>query len=550
MAAPSTLAVAVDLEEYSRFEADKNTINVTVVPGIPTTDVATASLVGDSVLLVQDTSTFPQSYPFNINIGKGADLESAIVTGGSSTEFTLSSPLAFAHPLCDPVQLIVDLDGELVALQLIKARRNRDVVVATKQVTLTGLANVNTTFFLPDIVDQNAASRVRRGGYFIRATSITDPTVDGNSGDFILSIMTVDRFKLEFLHGVDAQALETESIKDQPALVTGVTIPFVSRGHARGWFPLAYNYSDPGGCGTPVRLLSWCGGPNVAIKEGKTKYTLRKGNSQTEYIDAFIPAISGLPTYSTAEDLLVDREPLKDEFFRSELERAISWIEESALMCFMEPTRVVTEIDQNSITYDTGTDIPTFVLSDWDKRVDALTYNRPSDGHWINFRMPYFPTIQFYTLYGKVSNVRIVDIALEWVEIHERGGFVELVPFNQEVAFNFIGLIWVESIRGPIPIPNFWNFDALVGYRETPQIMIELMAKKAAVEALAIIGQAFRPGIGSQSVSRDGVSESVSYLTAGIYGIFSATIKNYREWIEANLPGLRGAFKGVNMLVV
>lgn len=553
MAAPATLSLGVDLEEYSRFEKDKDTIKITLVAGVPTSDVAVSANIGDVSLQITNTVLFlTTAFPYNVNVGKGTGLEVITVTSIVGNTLNLSAPLTKAHAKCELVQQIVDFTSELVSLQLVKARRNRDVVVATEEVTLTGNGpnTIRAQFYLPDILDQNAAPRVRRGSYFVRAVSITQPLVSGISPDFFVSIITVDRFRREYLHGVDHQALDTEVIKNQPVLVTGVTVDFVSRGHQKGWIPLSFNYSDPGGCGTPVRLLTWCDGPAIAVQAGKTHYTLRKGKSQSDYIDVTVIDINSLPTQSTAEDLLIDREPLTDAFFRGMIDRAISWTEENALMCFIEPTRVVTEIDPNQITYAAGSDIPIFVQADWDKRVDALTYSRPAPGHWINFRMPYYPTITFNSLYGKVSNVRIVDIALEWVEIDEVGGFVELVPFNQEIAFNFIGLIWVESLRGPVPIPNFWNFDALVGFRQTPAIILELIQKKAAIDALTLIGQAWRPGISSQSVSRDGVSESVSYLTSGMYGIFSATIHTYTEWIDKNLPLLRGAYKGLNLCVL
>jgi hypothetical protein len=157
--------------------------------------------------------------------------------------------------------------------------------------------------------------------------------------------------------------------------------------------------------------------------------------------------------------------------------------------------------------------------------------------------------IRFDELYGKVSNTRIVDIALEWVESHKYG-FVELVPFNQEAAFNFIGLVWVSSLRGPIPIPNFWNFKALVGFTELPRTILEILGKKAAIDALTLLGQALRPGIGSQSVSRDGVSESVSYTNTAQFGIFTGTIAVYQKWIDEQLKQYRGAFRGANFVVV
>lgn len=553
MAPPTSLVVYTDQGEYARYELDKNTVNVTVIPSTPTANLSAATNSASFMLLAGNASNLPQSgFPYNAILGRPGNTEVVSVIGISGNLINLALPTTLPHLACDPIVQQVDMTGEQITVQLLKARRNRDVVAATQTITLTGKnpASATIAFFLPEIVDQNAAPRVRRGQYFIRVVSNTNPSVLANSPDFFVSLISVDRFKKEFLHGVDQQALDTETIKHQPQLITGVTVTFVSRGHKKGWFPLSYNISDPNNCGTPVRTISWCGGPSIPLRQGQTKYTLQRGNTPLDYIDIQVLSIPALPSFSTAENLLVDREPLDDNFFRSQLDRAIDWVEEQIIMAFLEPTRVVTEIDLNEITYVPGSDIPTFVQADWDRRVDALTYQRPAPGHWINFRMPYFPLINFNTLYGKVSNVRIVDIALEWVEFHERGGFVELVPFNQEIAFNFIGLIWVESLRGPVPIPNFWNFDALVGFRDTPAILLELVCKKAAVDALTLIGQAFRPGISSQSVSRDGVSESVSYLSSGRYGIFSGAITTYNEWMEVNLPKIRGAYKGVNMLVV
>lgn len=549
MAAPSALVVSVDRTEYSRLEPERDTINVAVTPRVPTQSLSAAIDAGVSTLPMQSVDGFPAA-PYTATLGTGPTKETVTVTGTSGLDLALATPTVYAHGYCEPVQLVVDLTGEQFILELVKARRNRDVVVATITRNLSGLNTVATAFELPKIVDEHDAPRVHRGQYFIRATSVTDTSISAVTPDFKVSLLSVERFKRDWLHGADEHALETEEVKNQPTVITGVSVIGVSRGHQKGWITLSYNYSDPGSCGAIVRTLSWCDGPMVPVRAGVTNYTLRKGDSQTDWIDVQVVSVAALPTFSTAEQLLVDREAITDAMFEQWINSAINWVEKTALSVYLEPTRVVTELDPNQISYPAGSDIPTFVMADWDEQVEALTYQRPSPGHWVNFRMPYYPIIDFYSLYGKVSNVRIIDIALEWVSFHGKGGFVELVPFNQEVAFNFIGLIWVESIRGPVPLPNFWNFDALVGYTQTPEILIELVAKKAAIDALTKLGQAFRPGVSGQSVSRDGVSESVSYLTAGLYGIFSGAIKSYREWIDQNLPMLRGTYRGAVMAVV
>lgn len=443
------------------------------------------------------------------------------------------------------------LTGEQIKVELFKARRNRDVAVAFKTHTLVNATTTEESiaFDLTEIVDQDEAPKVRRGKYFFRASSVSDTLIIGDSEDFLVSLVTVDNLRQNYLHGTDQRASDILIAHDQPVLVTGVEIMEVSRGHPSTWHPLAYNIvSDESG--DFVRTISWCGGPTVALVSGTKRYTLRRGNKQPDWIRIRVPTIVTLPITSVSEDILIDRAPLDEARIREILNQAISWIEDSALDVFLEPTRIVTQPNSTAITFPVGSDILFFSLADWDEIVDAVSYRVPAAGHWINFKMPYRPLIRFDELFGQVSNTRIVDIALEWLEIHERGGLVELVPFNQELAFNFIGLIWVEALRGPVPLPNFWNFDALAGFRKTPKVLIELIAKKAAIDILTIAGQAFRGGFSSQSVSRDGVSESVSYTASAIYGIYSASIEQYKKWIDENLVKLRGAFRGSNMVVL
>ena len=575
MSAPITLAVEVDRDEYSRFEEERSTVYATVTP-----------------------------------------------TGQN-------------------------LSGEKVTLELRKARRARDEIVATKTLTLTDsiAKSYQLAFDLTALVDSDDIPLIRRGKYFIHAVSSSNSVVDAESSDFFISLITVARLKADYLHGTDQFATNVLTVLEQPVLITGVTVEEVSLKHPQSWSELSYNFSaehvptvlgvtsepfslannqtlvvrldggtptivtfnsssfvdiaaataaevaaaittagvgltgtvegghvrvtggsysllvDPAGTATTMlgllnqvdappitRLLSWCGGASQAIEPGVKMYTLRRGDT-AEYIRVRIQSLAALPLQSHAEQLLVTRTPLTDARMRQLIEEAISWVEDNALSVYVEPTRIVTEVNPDAVTSESGSDVTEFVGATWDKVVDALTYTAPTAKHWLNFKFPYLPVLRFDQLYGKLSNVRIVNIALEWVETHAASGWVELVPFNQGVVFNFIGLVWVESLRGPVPLPNFWNFEALVGFRKTPQVLLELIAKKAAVTILTIAGQAFRPGFASQSVSRDGVSESVSYTQSAQAGIFGATIKEYNDWIKDNLVSLRGAFRGPNMVV-
>lgn len=469
MAAPTSLSAFVDLFEYSRFESDKKTITVTVMP----TGIGTA--------------------------------------------------------------------GEQVTVSIVKARRNRDIEVAHKTLTLTGATADIITFYIPDIIDgQHEYPKMRRGSYFIRVTSVTNPLIVGESTDFLVSIITVDGLRKGYLHGATLRAfLEVFGIHNQPSLITGIIVDSLSTTHPLGWFPLTYNYNDNGII--IVRTISWACGPEIVITPGKTRYTLQRSNG-SDYIDIIIPSIAGLPTSSLSENLLVERAPLSDEKIREIINRAISWVEDDVLAVYLEPTRIATEFDTNVVQTTSQNSVPLLINYDVDKVVDAITYYRPATGHWMNIRFPYYPVITVETMYGKIANTRIINVALEWLEIHHGQGFIELVPFNQETAFNFLGLIWVESLRGNIPLPNFWNHVSIVGFKELPPVIIELIAKKAVIDILTIAGLGYR--FGSTSLSRDGVSESISYTSMARYGIYNAAIGVYKEWIDEEIIRLRGAFRG------
>jgi len=135
------------------------------------------------------------------------------------------------------------------------------------------------------------------------------------------------------------------------------------------------------------------------------------------------------------------------------------------------------------------------------------------------------------------------------MEVAEKSGFGQLVPFSATIAFQFIGLTWVESLRGRIELPNFWHYSAMAGLREVDPILLEVVGKKAAIDALTVAGQAFRGGYSSQSISRDGVSESVSYTASAIYGIYSATIEEYSKFLNREIKQLKGRYRGMNVLV-
>jgi hypothetical protein len=467
MAAPTSISVSVDLEEYSRFEIEEGRATINV----------------------------------------------SIVASGSGS-----------------------MSGQQIKVDLVKARRTRDSVVYTTTTTIVSSTNpvtISIPIYLPDVRNSSSVSLIRRGSYFIKATSVSAPSVAGNSSDFFINIMTASTLRKTYLFGLPMDAYFMRTVKFPPTTITGVEIEEVSKTHPTGFGVLNLITTSAG-----VRQLGWNGGPVTTITT-PGRYIL-KGSCGSEYMIILVRNVSSLPSVGPLkEELMVTKDFISDYMLRQWITRACDWLENDKIAgVFLEPTYIVTDPI-----------LPGNVILDWDFIVSPITFYPVMPARWIDIQFPFMSLLKVDKLWGQLADTQIVDVALQWLEIAERSGFAQLVPFNSTIAFQFIGLVWVESLRGRIELPNFWHYTAIAGLREVDPVLAEVVGKKAAVDALTVAGHAFRGGYASQSVSRDGVSESVSFTASSVYGIYSATIEEYSKFLNREVKQLKGRYRGVNMLV-
>ena len=430
------------------------------------------------------------------------------------------------------------MNGEQLLVELRKSRRNRDVVVHSVTETISGTSTSETGTviinLLEDVIDSDYINLIRRGYYYVRISSVTTPSVYADSADTPISVVTAQQLRNNYLFGLTLEANDVRDVKIAPVNITGVEIVEVSSAHEQGYGRLTYVVQPNG-----TRQLSWGAGPLVNIT-APGQYLLRYDcSSGSSYIIVRVRSLAALPADNQVDELLVTKASITDAMLRRWIEQACDWLENDKLAgVFLDPTRIVTDPVIN------GTEI------DWDFIVPPITFYPITPGNWIDILFPYMGLLKVDNLFGQIGNVQIVNANLDWLEIAERNGFAQLVPYNQRTAFQFIGLVWVESLRGRVELPNFWHYNAVAGLRDRYSVLLEIIAKKAGIDALTIAGQAFRGGFSSQSLSRDGVSESVSYTSSAIYGIYSSTIEEFNKFINREIKQVKGRFRGVNMIVM
>lgn len=605
MGQPTTISVLTDNTEYSRYEQSRDTVHATVqISG-------GAPYVGESILvelvkarrsrdavvgtqvLTFTAGTSPQTQSASFRLPDLVDQDmlnlvrhgrylvrarslataaTATIGAGTGTPIVLTTVDTGTDANTWTVRVVVpsgssQLSATVAGTQLtislatassvpIPAQNTRDVICSLINATLANVAHATFTGTSGLSLSVAEGPTAFTGGR---------DEVSGDSPDFDVRVVTVARLKNDFLFGIPLQAGTARFVRNQPVNITGVTVTEVSTNHPLGVYTLGYTYIDTGT--DIIRQLSWNGGIVVNIT-GPGEYVLRRGNTGScgggrggllssvlgnDYIVVRVAGPTFLPTANASDELLVEQMRLDDSALAKYLCQAEEWLENVALAIYVEPTNVVTDRDPTTIQFAAGINAPTplFTDPDYDYIVGPLTYYPPrAGGEWVDIQTPYPQMLRVDSLFGSIANTRVIDVDLDWIQFYPQGGLIQLVPFNQSVAFDFLGLINVNSLRGAAALPNFWHFNFIVGLRDCPCDLQELIAKKAAMDALVTLGNAIRPGVGSTSLGRDGVSQSVSYTTQMKYGAYTGAIQAFKDWIDENLAKYKGKYRGPTMVVV
>lgn len=401
-------------------------------------------------------------------------------------------------------------------------------VLATQTVTFSGdfAKGQFATFDLAAVKDADGFPAAIRGNYRIKATS-GDVT---GLASFRIALITVDELKATYCRGLSLRARDVLVPRKQPSLVTGVTITRVSQGLVPGVHTLTFV------AGTP-NTLRFDKGPAVTIGSGMASEILpdERGNYVEVVIDPF-----ELPTANAAEGVLIDFEVMGDEAIRSEIEKAISEIENRWIGTYLEPLRIATPPFFNNPEqgeYFDKVARPTAFY-----RNDVFTRN----GKVWHVSLPYTHLQKVYGMQGFFGDFQSLDITTGVYKCNVRQGTIDVLPQSSAyvMIITFFAQLDYWGVREYIA--DFWRYKALVGLADTEEDLLKAAGYLAAIPVLTTAGQAARGGYSSESISKDGVSRSTS-VSKGLYG---DTIAEYKEWLKENRPSIGNRYKGINMVIM
>lgn len=188
--------------------------------------------------------------------------------------------------------------------------------------------------------------------------------------------------------------------------------------------------------------------------------------------------------------------------------------------------------------------------------VERKDYVREEWYQW-GFVKTSYPILQPVSLTGNLNGQTQLTYPPQWLSTKQSND--EYKNSNLYVVPNGVGNTTVEflavnyssffSFYGARIIPNYWEITYKTGFDNIPYDLISIVGKIAAVELLPIIemsiggmgGAMF--GMASQSISLDGLSQSVSKANGG--NLFQNRLKQYGEELLRDLPKLKMAYVGI-----
>ena len=190
---------------------------------------------------------------------------------------------------------------------------------------------------------------------------------------------------------------------------------------------------------------------------------------------------------------------------------------------------------------------------------EAHDYIRNDYQNWGFIQLFHNPVREVKALRMVYGDQTAMNVPLDWIKLNKLTGQITLFPNAGSASHMIIGQsglfygLWNQWNYAP----NMWEVDYVAGIDENdPSMPMELLQeaiyKRAAMGILNVWGDLIiGAGIANQSVSIDGVSQSIGTTQSAMFGGASARITEYAKDLKENLlPALRMKFGGLRVTVV
>ena len=166
---------------------------------------------------------------------------------------------------------------------------------------------------------------------------------------------------------------------------------------------------------------------------------------------------------------------------------------------------------------------------------------------------------------GELTDATVLDIPREWIRLSgDEGNILRLVPNNKfpsRLQVEAGGSFFPELFRRHGHVPDLWIVEYQVGFKDgkVPVLINQAIGLMAAMEALSIAGVlVLGAGIAGESLSIDGLAQSVQTTQSAENSSYSATRKEYSDKLFGSVKGdpnaiiqiLRNRYRGSGINII
>lgn len=191
--------------------------------------------------------------------------------------------------------------------------------------------------------------------------------------------------------------------------------------------------------------------------------------------------------------------------------------------------------------------------------LEKVDFNHTEFQQWAYTKASYNIN-SVYTFDGMLGEQSVISYPQAWLStrsINNRGVSrnVYIVPNGLANASSvYLGSSYTlyYYLGGAQTIPNYWRLGYVTGFDKIPDDITFMIGKLAAIQMLLILGEIVGGsglvGMSSQSLSLDGLSQSVSKANGG--SIFAQRIRQYSADMKGELAALQDFYRGANLEVL
>lgn len=152
------------------------------------------------------------------------------------------------------------------------------------------------------------------------------------------------------------------------------------------------------------------------------------------------------------------------------------------------------------------------------------------------------------------GNQKCFDIPLDWVQLRNMSGTIQLFPMSGSSGSMILtqnGSFIPFTVGMYQYAPSIWRVSYVAGFEDIPEDLVEYIMKRASIGILQVWGDLIiGAGIANQTVSIDGLSQSIGTTQSPEFSGAGARIKNYMDDLKLLEQRLRDTYVGINMVVV